>query len=74
MDKEFLFSFWSPRSPSTYINELNINKPAVYVNNAFGDSFFGPNQFLLFMDSYQGPMRVQLEEGDHVSGINRATL
>jgi pimeloyl-ACP methyl ester carboxylesterase len=45
--------------------ELNQNKPALLIANAYGDSIFPPNQLVDFMGSYGGPKRLELRPGDH---------
>jgi predicted acyl esterase len=53
------------RSAATYLPALNANRPAVLIANAWGDSFFPPNQLVDFYTQYTGPKRLELRPGDH---------
>ncbi|MBM2621848.1 acyl esterase [Actinoplanes sp. LDG1-06] len=53
------------RSASTYLSQLNTNAPAVLIANAWGDSFFPPNQLVDFYRQLTGPKRLELRPGDH---------
>jgi predicted acyl esterase len=54
------------RSPDTYLDQLNANHPAVLIENAWGDSFFPPDQLLSFFGQLTTPKRLELRPGDHV--------
>jgi len=53
------------RSAATYLDALNANRPAVLIANAWGDSFFPPNQLVDFYGRLAGPKRLELRPGDH---------
>jgi predicted acyl esterase len=53
------------RSASTYLDRINANRPAILMANAYGDSFFGPNQLTDFFTKLSGPKRLELRPGDH---------
>ncbi|GID26057.1 CocE/NonD family hydrolase [Paractinoplanes brasiliensis] len=53
------------RSPATYLPQINANAPAVLIANAWGDSFFPPNQLVDFYRQLNGPKRLELRPGDH---------
>jgi hypothetical protein len=53
------------RSPATYLDAINANRPAVLIANAWGDSIFPPNQFVDFVTRLAGPKRLELRPGDH---------
>nr|WP_221378905.1 CocE/NonD family hydrolase [Actinoplanes polyasparticus] len=53
------------RSPATYLPQINANGPAVLIANAWGDSFFPPNQVVDFYRGLTGPKRLELRPGDH---------
>jgi predicted acyl esterase len=53
------------RSPATYLPRINANGPAVLIANAWGDSFFPPNQLVDFYRGLTGPKRLELRPGDH---------
>lgn len=53
------------RSPATYIDAINANRPAVLIANAWGDSFFPPNQLVDFYGKLTVPKRLELRPGDH---------
>ncbi|KFE67330.1 hypothetical protein DB31_8770 [Hyalangium minutum] len=53
------------RSAATYLDRLNANRPAILLGNAYGDSFFGPNQLTGFFTQLAGPKRLELRPGDH---------
>ena len=57
---------WSRvRSPASYVDAVNANRPAVLMANAWGDSFFPPNQLVDFFGRLTGPKRLELRPGDH---------
>ncbi|MFI5934274.1 CocE/NonD family hydrolase [Actinoplanes sp. NPDC051494] len=57
---------WSrQRSAATYVDAINANQPAVLIANAWGDSFFPPNQLVDFFGRLTGPKRLELRPGDH---------
>ncbi|HEX8346811.1 MAG TPA: CocE/NonD family hydrolase, partial [Actinoplanes sp.] len=53
------------RSAETYLPALRVNKPALLLANAYGDSLFAPNQLADFFAGYDGPKRLELSAGDH---------
>ena len=53
------------RSPATYLDRINANGPAVMIANAWGDSFFPPNQLVDFYGRLTTPKRLELRPGDH---------
>ncbi len=53
------------RSPATYLDRINANRPAVMIANAWGDSFFPPNQLVDFYGRLTAPKRLELRPGDH---------
>jgi hypothetical protein len=54
------------RSPATYLDRLNANGPAVLIANAWGDTFFPPNQLVDLYGRLTVPKRLELRPGDHV--------
>jgi putative CocE/NonD family hydrolase len=61
------------RSPASYVKQLNKNKPAIMIANAFEDSYFGPSQLIPFFDRLHTPKRLELAPGDH-GGPERSAL
>jgi dienelactone hydrolase len=53
------------RSAATYADAVNANGPAVLMANAWGDSFFPPNQLVDFFGRLTVPKRLELRPGDH---------
>ncbi|WP_238008648.1 CocE/NonD family hydrolase [Dactylosporangium sp. AC04546] len=53
------------RSPATYLDAINANRPAVLIANAWGDSFFPPNQLVDLFGRLSTPKRLELRPGDH---------
>lgn len=53
------------RSPQTYVNTLNKNKPAIMLANGFEDSIFPPQQLIPFYNALTTPKRLELAPGDH---------
>lgn len=53
------------RSPATYLDAINANRPAVLIANSWGDSFFPPNQLAAFYQRLTTPKRLELRPGDH---------
>lgn len=62
-----LVAFAELRSASTYLDQINANRPAIYLANAFGDSIFPPNQLTDFFTDLTGPKRLELAPGDHAT-------
>jgi predicted acyl esterase len=62
---EEVVSWARVRSPVTYLDALNANRPAVLMANAWGDSFFPPNQLADFYNRLTTPKRLELRPGDH---------
>ncbi|WP_374985014.1 alpha/beta fold hydrolase [Streptomyces fradiae] len=55
------------RSPATHLDRLNANGTAVMLGNAWGDTFFPPNQYASFYEKLTGPKRLELRPGDHAT-------
>ncbi len=53
------------RSPDSLVAELNKNKPAIMLANAFQDSLFDPGQLVDFSAKLTTPKRLELASGDH---------
>ncbi|MBU8894001.1 acyl esterase [Corallococcus sp. H22C18031201] len=53
------------RGAATYLPRINANRPAILIGNAYGDSFFAPNQLGDFFTQLTGPKRLELRPGDH---------
>ncbi|WP_426512091.1 CocE/NonD family hydrolase [Dactylosporangium sp. McL0621] len=53
------------RSAATYLDAINANQPAVMIANAWGDSFFPPDQLVDFFGRLHTPKRLELRPGDH---------
>jgi predicted acyl esterase len=53
------------RSAATYLDAINANRPAVLIANAWGDTFFPPNQLVDFFGKLTVPKRLELRPGDH---------
>ncbi|MFG2039979.1 CocE/NonD family hydrolase [Dactylosporangium sp. NPDC048998] len=53
------------RSAATYVDAINANRPAVLIANAWGDSFFPPNQLVDLFGRLTTPKRLELRPGDH---------
>ncbi|MGW3337963.1 CocE/NonD family hydrolase [Streptomyces sp. NPDC001009] len=66
-DEQSLIDWGERRSPLTYLDRLNANKPAVMLANAWSDSVFPANQYASFYEKLSGPKRLQLRPGDHAT-------
>lgn len=55
------------RSSLSYVDGLNRNGTAVMIANAYGDSFFPPNQVVDLFNRLTGPKRLELAPGDHAT-------
>lgn len=55
------------RSVVHQVDRLNANDTAVMLANAWGDSFFAPNQYTSFYEKLDGPKRLELRPGDHAT-------
>ena len=60
-------AFGAGRSAQTYIDEINENKPAILMSQQWNEMIFPPDQILDFYKDLQGPKRLLLQPGDHVS-------
>ncbi|MGW4287637.1 alpha/beta fold hydrolase [Streptomyces sp. NPDC004673] len=66
-DEQNLIAWGKRRSAVTYLDQLNANKPAVMLANAWNDSVFPANQYAGFYEKLTGPKRLQLRPGDHAT-------
>ncbi|MFK4108342.1 CocE/NonD family hydrolase [Streptomyces sp. NPDC002176] len=66
-DEQNLIDWGKRRSAVTYLDQLNANKPAVMLANAWSDSVFPANQYAGFYEKLTGPKRLQLRPGDHAT-------
>ncbi|WP_424187317.1 CocE/NonD family hydrolase [Actinokineospora sp. G85] len=64
-DYQALHEWALARSPKTYLDGLNANKPAILIEQAWGETAFPPGPMLDFYNAYQGPKRVEFRPGDH---------
>lgn len=53
------------RSPQSYIAQLNANRPAIMIGNAFEDSLLPPDQLVPFFTALTTPKKLELAAGDH---------
>jgi hypothetical protein len=53
------------RSAAAYLDSINAHRPAIFLAQAYGDTFFPPNQVVDFFDALTGPKRLELSPGDH---------
>ncbi|RZU49397.1 X-Pro dipeptidyl-peptidase-like protein [Krasilnikovia cinnamomea] len=60
-----LIEYGAKRSAMTYLAQLQRNRPAIMMAQAYGDSVFGPNQHVDFFNAYHGPKRLEYAPGDH---------
>lgn len=58
-------SFARVRSAATYLDQINANRPAILMSNAYGDSIFPPDQLADFFTALSGPKRLEFAPGDH---------
>ncbi|MBW1604475.1 prolyl oligopeptidase family serine peptidase [Streptomyces sp. JJ66] len=59
---------WAEKRSATHqVDRLNANGTAVYLANAWGDSFFSPNQYADFYEKLSGPKRLEFRPGDHAT-------
>ncbi|WP_143168292.1 CocE/NonD family hydrolase [Jatrophihabitans endophyticus] len=54
-----------PRSPATFVDQLNANRPAIMLANGWQDSLFAPGMLVPFYRQLTTPKRLQLSVGDH---------
>lgn len=60
-----VITYSQARGAATYLDRINANHPAILMANAYGDSFFAPNQLSDFFTKLTGPKRLELRPGDH---------
>jgi len=56
-----------PRSPSSYIDELNANGTAMYFGKAYGDNLFQPNSLMDMFSQLEVPKHMDLVPGTHAT-------
>ncbi|GAA4874037.1 alpha/beta fold hydrolase [Saccharopolyspora cebuensis] len=56
------------RSPATFVDAINRGGAAIMLGNAWGDSFFPPNQYAEFFERLTVPKRLEFRPGDHATG------
>lgn len=56
-----------PRSPISYVDELNVNGTAIYFGKAYGDNLFQPNSLMDMFSQLEGPKHMDLLPGTHAS-------
>lgn len=65
-DLDFLYTFTYNSSAVNYLDQLNTNKPAIFIANAFSDSLFTPDQFPYeFYDKLTVNKHLEYAPGDH---------
>lgn len=65
-DLEYLYSFTYNSSAVNYLDQINANKPAVFIANAFSDSLFTPDQFpYQFYNKLTVNKHIEFAPGDH---------
>jgi dienelactone hydrolase len=71
-----LLKWAAVRSAATYLDAANRNHSAIFMANAFGDSFFPPDQLVGFYQRLTGPKKLEFAPGDHatVEGLGLAGL
>ncbi|NMO15206.1 acyl esterase [Pyxidicoccus fallax] len=60
-----VIAYSQARGAATYLDRINASRPAILMANAYGDSFFAPNQLTDFFTRLSGPKRLELRPGDH---------
>jgi predicted acyl esterase len=53
------------RSALAYLDRINANGTAIFLAQAYGDTFFPPNQIVDLFNGLTGPKRLELSPGDH---------
>ncbi|MFB9907326.1 CocE/NonD family hydrolase [Allokutzneria oryzae] len=66
-EREPVRTWAAPRSPGRKLAQLNANKPAVLIANAWQDSLFPPDQTVELFTNLTGPKRLELAPGDHAT-------
>jgi hypothetical protein len=64
-NREEIIAWTRVRSAITYLDGINKNRPAIYIAQAYGDTFFPPNQMVGLFNRLTGPKRLELSPGDH---------
>jgi putative CocE/NonD family hydrolase len=55
------------RGVGSHLGQINANRPAVLLGNAWEDGIFPPSQLTDFYDRFTGPKHLMLQPGDHGS-------
>jgi predicted acyl esterase len=66
-DVQRVLDWASLRSAAAQVDRINANGAAVMISNAWGDSFFPPNQIGEFFDRLTGPKLLEMRPGDHAT-------
>jgi predicted acyl esterase len=64
-DRAEILDWTRVRSPAALLDTVNAHRPAIFMAQAYGDTFFPPNQLVDFFDRLTGPKRLELSPGDH---------
>jgi hypothetical protein len=64
-DRAGILAWTRMRSAAAYLDRLGAHRPAIYLAQAYGDTFFPPNQIVDFFTRLTGPKRLELSPGDH---------
>ncbi|QFU93679.1 2,6-dihydropseudooxynicotine hydrolase [Amycolatopsis sp. YIM 10] len=66
---------WSkPRSPSTHLDRINANHPAVLTIQTWSETVFPPDQMVELYQNLTGPKRAEFLPGDHASAESGGLL
>ncbi|HEV7756072.1 MAG TPA: alpha/beta fold hydrolase [Mycobacteriales bacterium] len=64
-DRRRILEWTRVRSAVAYLDRINAHRPAIFLAQAYGDTFFPPNQIVDFFAGLTGPKRLELSPGDH---------
>jgi predicted acyl esterase len=64
-NREAILAWTRRRGAVTSLDRINTYRPAIFLAQAYGDTFFPPNQIVRFFTGLTGPKRLELSPGDH---------
>jgi predicted acyl esterase len=62
------------RSPITYLDRINQNRPALLIEHTFSETVFPPDQMVDLYNRFQGTKRLDLVPGEHASSESGGLL
>lgn len=73
-DREAVTEWSRQRSPSSYVDRINRNRPAVLMLNTWSETVFPPGQLADFQQRLTAPSKLELVPGEHAAAETSGLL